>query len=84
MNQITGKFERRKLDAFVIGNVHDALLFEVKEEHLEAALPIIKGTMENLPLERLFGLHMDVPIVAEVGVGTHWGETEEWTETWAT
>lgn len=58
----------------IIGNVHDAILAEATDEYAEKAAKIIKDTMENLPLEKLFGYKMTVPIEAEVTIGRYWGE----------
>jgi hypothetical protein len=33
--------------------------------------------MENLPLERLFGVRLTIPIVADVKRGRHWGGARE-------
>lgn len=74
------KFRRDGLQAYPIGAVHDAVNFEVSIGDAPAVLPIIKHTMENLPLERLFGVHMSVPIVADIKVGTHWGGATELTD----
>lgn len=77
MLEIHKKFRAAKLDAHTIGTVHDALLFEVKDECVGEALPIIKDTMENLPLERKFGVVLDIPIVSDIKVGSHWGDARE-------
>lgn len=79
MIEIDKGFKDKSLDAYTIGTVHDALLFEVRDEHLGIALPLIKTTMEHLPLERKFGLHLDVPIVADIKIG-NWGEGRELTD----
>lgn len=77
MSMLAKKFKDRDLDAHVIGTVHDASLFEIRKEHTAEALPLIKETMENLPLMRLFGVEVDVPIVVDLKVGTHWGGATE-------
>lgn len=77
MLEINRKFVDLGLKAYTIGTVHDALLFEVKNKHVGKALPIIKDTMENLPLERKFGCSIDIPIVSDLKVGTHWGDARE-------
>lgn len=77
MLMINEKFKVKGLEAYVIGTVHDALLFEVRDDHVGHALPIIKDTMENLPLEKKFGVHLDVPIVSDLKVGSHWGDARE-------
>jgi DNA polymerase-1 len=70
-------FRDNGLQAHPIGTVHDAVNFEIHDDDLHRALPIIKDTMENLPLERLFGVRLDVPIVADIKVGRHWGGAKE-------
>jgi DNA polymerase-1 len=76
---IARKFRKLGLTAHPIGTVHDAVNFEIPDSELRVALPVIKDTMENLPLERLFGINLDVPIVADLKVGTHWGGATELT-----
>lgn len=55
--------------------VHDELLFEIKEDELDTAIPTIKNLMEQV-LEgyETYG----VPITAEVAVGKNWGELTGW------
>lgn len=70
---LSREFKRRGMKAHPIGTVHDAVNFEVPDEELAEALPLIKDTMENLPLRRMFGVTLDVPIVADLKVGERWG-----------
>ena len=88
MLEIHKQFESLDLEGHIIGTVHDALLFEVKNDQVGQCLPIIKDTMENLPLERKFGVVLDVPIISDLKVGTHWGDARELTPdevyNWAT
>lgn len=65
-------------EARIVGTVHDSILVEVREDLVDKWVPIIKHTMENLPLLEWFGAELSVPIVADVTVGTHWGEGEPW------
>jgi len=60
-----------------VGSVHDALNFEIRDDAVGYALPLIKDTMENLPFKKLFGIEVDVPIIADLKVGTHWGDARE-------
>lgn len=76
---IARRFRKMDLKAHPIGTVHDAVNLEVPNDELRIALPIIKDTMENLPLERLFGINLTVPIIADLKVGTHWGGATELT-----
>lgn len=63
----------------VIGNVHDSVLCEIDEDYVPEAAKLIKETMENLPLRRLFGYTPSIPIEVEITVGTHWGEGKVFT-----
>lgn len=71
------KFKRMGLKAHPIGTVHDAVNYEIPEEEMSVALPIIKNTMENLPLKKAFNVDLNVPIVADCKVGTRWGGATE-------
>lgn len=77
---IARKFREEGIDGHVIGTVHDACNFEIAEADLARALPLIKTTLENLPLEEVFDVQLDVPIVADLKVGSHWGDAKELTE----
>jgi len=70
-------FRSEGIEAYPIGAVHDAVNFEIRIDDLPRALPLIKRTMENLPLEKLFGINLTVPIVADLKVGSHWGGATE-------
>lgn len=81
------RFRAEGIRAYPIGTVHDAVNWEIHGDDLEYALPLIKATMEDLPLEKLFGCTIDIPIVADCKVGTRWGQAKEvpaellgWTE----
>lgn len=74
------KFKEQGIRAYVLGTVHDAINFEVHDEDLSRAMPIIKDTMENLPLKKKFGVELDIPIVADLKLGSHWGDARELTE----
>lgn len=65
------------VDGRFISTVHDALLFEIRSDHVARALPLIKDTMENLPLRKKFGVTVDVPIKVDLKVGAHWGDARE-------
>ena len=85
---INQEFKRLGIRGFALGTVHDAINFEIHDDDLAIALPLIKDTMQNLPLERKFGVSIDVPIVADLKVGAHWGDAKELSEEdvygWAT
>ncbi len=74
---VSKRFREMGLQAHPIGTVHDAVNYEIPENEMTTCLPIIKQTMENLPVHRLFGIHLDIPIIADCKVGTRWGGAQE-------
>lgn len=77
---INRQFKDQGIQGHTLGMVHDSINFEIKHEDLGQALPIIKSTMENLPLQKKFGCNLDVPIVADIKVGKYWGGAKELTD----
>ncbi len=67
MNQIDSMIQEEKLDAFMLLQIHDELIFEVKEEKVEVISKRFVHTMENV-------LELDVPLECSVSVGDSWGE----------
>jgi DNA polymerase-1 len=66
-------------ECYLVAQVHDALLFEIREDVVDKWVPLIKGAMENMALvKKIFGIEFLVPIVADVTVGEAWGKGEEW------
>ena len=47
--------------------VHDELVFEVAENHVEQAKKIIQHTMEHAAT-------LDVPLIVSIGEGSNWDE----------
>jgi DNA polymerase I-like protein with 3'-5' exonuclease and polymerase domains len=70
-------FRREGIEAYPVGAVHDAVNFEIRNDHVHLALPVIKEIMEELPLADIFDCHLTVPIVADLKVGKHWGGATE-------
>jgi DNA polymerase-1 len=75
MVEITRMLEREECteDAYLILQVHDELVFEVRDEKLAKLASEIQKIMEGvLPAEETNG----VPILASAKTGRHWGEME--------
>jgi DNA polymerase-1 len=67
MNQIDGMIQEENLDAFMLLQIHDELIFEVKEEKVTEISKRFVHTMENI-------LELEVPLECSVSVGDSWGE----------
>src|SRR5690606_14848643 len=61
----------------IVGSVHDAGLFIVRDDALNEIVPQIKEIMEHPELLDAFGVKPTVPIVAEVEIGD-WGVGKPW------
>ena len=70
-------FDKKGFRARSVGTVHDAINFEVPIEEVPQVLPLIRYVMESLPLEKVFGVSLTVPIIADAKIGTRWGSAEE-------
>lgn len=80
MIEINRLFREYDIKGHCLGLVHDAINYEIRDDYLRQALPIIKDTMENMDLVyQRFGAIVDIPIIADVGIGQHWGDTHDLT-----
>lgn len=78
MVEINKKFKREGIRGNCIGLVHDAVNFEIRDDCLHDALPIIKDTMQDMSIvEKRFGVHVDIPIIADLKAGRWWGDAHE-------
>ena len=66
-NQEVPKLELGNQQIKMIMQVHDELVFEIANESIETAIPIIKDLMSKAVV-------LDVPLVVDVGVGMNWDE----------
>jgi len=70
MIDIYEEFKRKNLDAHIILQIHDELLFEVNEKDVPIAKEIIKYKMENVfPLK--------VPLKIDINFGKNWLEAKD-------
>ncbi len=61
-------------EAYMLLQVHDELIFEIKKEKVKELAPKILKEMESvLPPEKTHG----VPIISSAAVGSNWGEMEK-------
>lgn len=66
-------FLRERLDATIIGFIHDSVLVDVSDAHAERANALLLYEMENVDTTP-FGFKMPFPLVAETKIGQTWGE----------
>ena len=59
------------LDAKMLLQVHDELVFEVPEDQMEKTIPIVKNVMEMAAMP---AIEITVPLTVDCGVGNNWDE----------
>jgi DNA polymerase-1 len=69
MIAIDRRLAEQKLEAKMILQVHDELLFEAPEKEQEALTELVRHEMENV-------YELAVPLVVEIGVGSNWRDLE--------
>jgi len=67
MIRVDEKLWASGLEAQMLLQVHDELVLEVREAHIEAATALVKREMEN-------AVTLSVPLTVETGNGSNWGE----------
>jgi DNA polymerase-1 len=67
MLEIEAYLSENKIDGTMLLQIHDELIFEIKEEIVDEVALKLKEMMENI-------MKLDVPLVCSVSVGDSWGE----------
>ena len=67
MNQIDSMIQDEDLDAFMLLQIHDELIFEIKESEVETISERFVHVMKNV-------LDLEVPLECSTSVGDSWGE----------
>ena len=65
MRQVDEVLRRERLQARMILQIHDELVFEVPREEIARTSQLVKETMEQVA-------RLDVPLVVDLGVGENW------------
>jgi len=65
MLHVEDQLKRKGLSARLLMQVHDELLVECPEKEVEEVAALLKREMET-------AVSLDVPLVADVGVGDNW------------
>jgi hypothetical protein len=72
-----------QMESFLINTVHDSVIGEIFPPESELFEKIVVKAMEEdviWYLDKLYGITFDVPLEAEVDIGTHWADTKSWRE----
>ena len=72
MIEIHKNIKEKKIDAQMILQVHDELVFEIAENKIKESIPLIKNIMEKT---HLYYKDFIVPLIVDHGIGNDWGET---------
>ena len=67
MIKLPGALTSAGLNAAMLLQVHDELIFEVPEAELDATKVLVKKVMESVA-------HLDVPLIVDTGHGANWDE----------
>jgi len=67
MNEIDSMIIDESLEAHMLLQIHDELIFEIKKEEVEKISKRFVHVMENI-------WELEVPLVCSVSVGDSWGE----------
>ncbi len=67
MNKIHNEIIENSLDAKMLLQIHDELIFEVNESEAEAQAERFKEIMENI-------MELNIPLKVSVNIGNNWGE----------
>ncbi len=67
MVTIDQKLKDEKMKSKMILTVHDELVFDTVSEETDTLSEMVKFEMENV-------IHLEVPLVVEIGVGKNWLE----------
>ena len=71
MIRIPAALTSAKLQARMLLQVHDELVFEVPIAEVEATGQVVRKVMEGAALP---ALELSVPLVADIGVGDNWAQ----------
>lgn len=65
MLRIDKLFEKKSFQGFMVLQIHDELIFELPDEEIEEAIPLIREAMENV-------WELKVPLLVDVSIGKNW------------
>lgn len=79
MNILPSKYPNWREFIKPVGAVHDAQYWEIKNEYLLEIAQIIKEAFDDQSrLKKWFGYELPLPMIGDIKVGNHWGDSKEW------
>ena len=71
MTRMDAALAKKKLNAQMLLQVHDELVFEVPEDEVERTLPVVKAVMEDAPHP---AVSLSVPLAVDARAADNWDE----------
>jgi DNA polymerase-1 len=71
MVRMDAALAKKKLNAQMLLQVHDELVFEVPEDEVEKTLPVVKAVMVDAPMP---ALGLSVPLQVDARAAQNWDE----------
>jgi DNA polymerase I len=71
MIRMDAALQRHRLNAQMLLQVHDELIFEVPDDEVEKTMPVVKTVMEEAPLP---GVALSVPLHVDARAAHNWDE----------
>lgn len=71
------------MQSFLVSTIHDSALGEINPNERELFEEIGVYSMTGFVyyyLHKVYGINLDVPLEAEVSIGSHWSDNEDWKE----
>ncbi len=66
-----------KLYSKIVLQVHDSIVVDVCPGEEEQVIALVKYAMESPAVWAEWGVHIDVPLRCDIGIGPNWGELKE-------
>ena len=70
MIKVSNWIKKNEIDAHLMIQVHDELVFEVAEKDLDQTIPHIKKAMEK-------AVSLSIPLIVDIGVGDNWDKAHQ-------
>ena len=76
MVRIQEHVRENDIPALLTAEIHDEVDYLVEAEVVDEFAEDVRKIMEDISWLERFNVELDIPILADVGVGEYWGEVE--------